>query len=198
MPKVGIAKERREQLIAATMECVEQHGVEGATVSKISKPAGVSTGVVHHYFHNKDDLLEATMRLMLAHLKQGIESKRKSAIKHRQSIRAIIEGNFSSKQIEGKSTRIWLSFWSEALLIDDLARLQTVNLRRLHSNLVYHLKHLMPRESARLVASGLAAVIDGMWLRGAFEENGIDARHSILVCEGYLEMALQRFGISDS
>ncbi len=193
MPRLGIANKRREQLIAATLECVEQHGVEGATISKISQQAGVSTGIVHHYFHNKDDLLESTMRLMLAHLKQGIENRRKSTKSHRGCIQAIIEGNFSTKQIEGKSTKIWLSFWSEALHIDELARLQAVNLKRLNSNLTYHLKQLMPYESAKLVASGLAAVIDGMWLRGAFEENGIDSRHSILVCEDYLEMALAKY-----
>lgn len=184
---------RREQLIEATIECVDQHGVNGATISKISKQAGVSTGVVHHYFHNKDDLLEATMRLMLTHLKQGIEKRKLSAKNHTECILAIIEGNFSTKQIEGKSTKIWLSFWAEALHADDLARLQAVNLGRLYSNLTYHLKHLLPYQQSRLVASGLAALIDGMWLRGAFRKNGIDAKHATTVCRNYLDMALNRY-----
>ncbi len=80
--------------------------------------------------------------------------------------------------------------------MEDLARLQAVNLGRLYSNLTYHLKCLLPYEKARLVASGLAALIDGMWLRGAFRENGIDAEHSISVCRNYLEMALDRYSVT--
>ena len=196
MPKIGMAQLRREQLIEATLECVDQYGVVGATISKISKQAGVSSGVVHHYFHNKDDLLEAAMRLMLAHLQHGIEKRKQSAKNHNDCIIAIIEGNFSIKQIEGKSTKIWLSFWTEALLNEDLARLQAVNLRRLYSNLTYHLKHLLPYAEAKLVASGLAALISGMWLRGAFQENGIDAGHSVSVCRNYLEMAMETYSVT--
>ena len=193
MPKIGMAKLRREQLIEATLDCIDQYGVNGATISKISEQAGVSSGIVHHYFHNKEDLLEATMRLMLEHLKHGIEKKKLSATNHAECIFAIIEGNFSTKQVEGKSTKIWLSFWAEALLREDLARLQAINLRRLYSNLTYHLKHLVTYEEAKIVASGLAALIDGMWLRGAFRENGIDTEHSISVCRNYLEMALEKY-----
>ncbi len=67
-----MSKIRREQLKEATLDCVDLHGVNGATISKISQHAGVSTGIVHHYFHNKTDLLEGSMRLMLGHLKHGI------------------------------------------------------------------------------------------------------------------------------
>ncbi len=196
MPRVGVAQKRREQLIAATLECVGQHGVEGTTISKIRNQAGVSSGVVHHYFHNKDELLEATMRLLLARLKHSVKSKRLSAKTHRECLNAIIEGNFLSKQVEGQSTRVWLSFWSEALLREDLARLQAVNLGRLYSNLTYHLKQLLPYEHATLIASGLVALIDGMWLRGAFQEKGIDPRHSILVCEHYLDMTLEKSSVA--
>ncbi|MDH5354560.1 MAG: transcriptional regulator BetI [Gammaproteobacteria bacterium] len=193
MPKVGMSQIRREQLIEATLDCVDLHGVNGATISKISKQAGVSTGIVHHYFHNKDDLLEGSMRLMLAHLGHGIIKRKLLAKNHTESILAIIDGNFSEKQIERKSTKIWLSFWAEALHSEVLVRLQTVNMRRLHSNLTYHFKHLIPHEDAKLVASGMAALIDGIWLRGAFMEKGIDAKQANLMCQNYLEMVLEKY-----
>lgn len=184
---------RRDQLIEATLECVDQHGMNGATISRISRHAGVSSGIVHHYFHNKDDLFEATMRLMLANLKHGIDKRKLAANNHTESIIAIIEGNFSDQQISGKSIRIWLSFWAEALQNKDLARLQRVNIKRLYSNLAYHLKHLMPYEDAQFVATGLAALIDGMWLRGVYQKNGIDAKKTIQVCQHYLQLAMDKY-----
>jgi TetR/AcrR family transcriptional repressor of bet genes len=198
MPKVGMSKIRREQLIEATLDCVDLHGVNGATISKISKHAGVSTGIVHHYFHSKTDLLEGSMRLMLGHLKHGIEKRKLLANNHTECILAIIDGNFSEKQIERKSTKIWLSFWSEALHTEELARLQAVNMKRLNSNLAYHFKKLLPHQDAKFAATSMAALIDGIWLRGTFMENGINPKEANLICRSYLEMALEKYAAMPS
>src|SRR3546814_18098004 len=53
---------RRRKLIDATIAAIDENGFSEATVSRISARAGVSTGVVHPYFGNKNDLLEATLR----------------------------------------------------------------------------------------------------------------------------------------
>jgi len=190
MQKIKIASLRRQQLIEATMECVDEHGINGTTISKISKHAGVSNGVVHHYFHNKDDLLEATMRLMLEHLKQGILKRKLTANNHYECIVAIIEGNFSAKQVEHKSTRIWCSFWAEALHQPALYRLEIISKTRMTSNLTFHLKQLLPNEKARQVASSLAALIAGLWLHGAFNENGVDTEQARKSCLNYLDLEL--------
>ena len=190
MQNINIASLRRQQLIEATMECVDEHGINGTTISKISKHAGVSNGVVHHYFHNKDDLLEATMRLMLEHLKQGILKRKLTANNHYECIVAIIEGNFSAKQIEHKSTKIWCSFWAEALHQPALWRLEIISKSRMKSNLAYHLKHLVPKSSANIVASTMASLIAGLWLHGAFDEDGIDVLQARKLCLNYLDLEL--------
>ena len=172
------------------MECVDEHGINGTTISKISKHAGVSNGIVHHYFHNKDDLLEATMRLMLEHLKQGILKRKLNANSHYECIVAIIEGNFSAKQIEQKSTRIWCSFWAEALHQPALMRLEIISKSRMKSNLAYHLKHLMCEDKASRVASTMASLIAGLWLHGAFDEQGINVTKSKELCLNYLNLEL--------
>ena len=50
MPKVGMEKVRRQQLIDATLSSIEQHGLQGTTIVTISKLAGVSSGIISHYF----------------------------------------------------------------------------------------------------------------------------------------------------
>ncbi len=191
MRKIGIANLRRQQLIEATMDCVDEHGINGTTISKISKHAGVSNGVIHHYFHNKDDLLEATMRLLLEHLRQGILKRKQTANNHYECIVAIIEGNFSAKQVEHKSKKIWCSFWAEALHQPTLARLEVISKNRMKSNLAYHLKHLLPNGKAHLIASSMAALIAGLWLHGAFEKNGIDVDEARELCLNYLDLELK-------
>jgi len=63
--------------------------------------------------------------------------------------------------------------WDAALLQPlrgrALGRLQRVNAGRLRSNLLYTLRRLLPREKAEQTARGLAALIDGLWLRAALD-----------------------------
>jgi len=51
--------ERREQLITAALTVASRDGIEAATVRAVAAEAGVSLGVVHYCFQDKDELLRA-------------------------------------------------------------------------------------------------------------------------------------------
>ena len=68
MPKVGMEPLRRKQLIEATIQVVADVGLHAATISLISKEAGLSSGIISHYFGGKQGLIEATVRHLLAEL----------------------------------------------------------------------------------------------------------------------------------
>src|SRR3546814_15193972 len=71
MPKVGMEDLRRRQLIAATITSIHEQGFANATISRISKNAGLSGGIVAHYFDDKAGLLAATMRSLAQDLLRG-------------------------------------------------------------------------------------------------------------------------------
>ncbi len=50
---------RRADLIAATQELVAEGGSEAATVRAIAARAGVTPGLIRHYFQTKDELTAA-------------------------------------------------------------------------------------------------------------------------------------------
>ena len=50
---------RRQDLIEATLDCVAERGLAGATVRAIALRAGVTAGLIRHYFPGKEDLLQA-------------------------------------------------------------------------------------------------------------------------------------------
>lgn len=190
MPKVGMQPIRRAQLIEATLECVHKYGLSDTTIARISRQAGVSSGIISHYFGGKDGLLEATMHQMLIHLQQGVLMRAESASDPLAHLHAIIDGNFDFEQVAPRSVTTWLAFWTQAMHVPELARLQKINMRRLQSNLRYWLRRLLPKPQAHLAANGLAALIDGLWLRGAFEEGGIDEDYARRVCRDYLDLQL--------
>lgn len=61
-------EERRAQILRATIEVVARHGFEAATANLIAEHAGVSKGLIWHYFADKTDLMKqavvATVRLI--------------------------------------------------------------------------------------------------------------------------------------
>ena len=72
MPKVGMEPIRRRQLIDATITSIGRYGLADTTVQRISREAGVSSGIIHHYFGGKNELLEATMRRLLQRLRDDV------------------------------------------------------------------------------------------------------------------------------
>ena len=53
------ASERKEQLIAATVELMRREGVQSVTMRAIAKEAGVATGNAYYYFGSKEELIHA-------------------------------------------------------------------------------------------------------------------------------------------
>ena len=49
--------ETRKKILKAALELFIKHGLYGVSTSKISKTAGVSTGILFHYFNTKENLI---------------------------------------------------------------------------------------------------------------------------------------------
>lgn len=192
MPKLGMQPIRRRQLIQATLETIDDVGLADATIARIAKRAGVSAGIISHYFGGKDGLLESAMRQILWDLGDAVAKRRaRGGVESpREHIRAIIDGNFDRSQVNKTVMKTWLAFWSVSMHRTDLQRLQRVNDRWLYSNLCHHFRRCMPRPEAQQAARGLAAMIDGLWLRGALAPQGIDVDRARQLAYDYVEEQL--------
>ncbi|WP_147197383.1 transcriptional regulator BetI [Pantoea sp. MBD-2R] len=166
MPKVGMKAIRQAQLIHATLTVIDRVGLADASLALIAKEAGVSTGIVSHYFGDKNGLLDACMRQILFDLYRAVEHHRNLATDEPAArIRAIIDGNFDVSQIAGPVLKTWLAFWTNSLHQPELQRLQRINDRRLYSNLTAQFARALPAQQARDAGASMAALIDGLWLR---------------------------------
>lgn len=174
MPKLGMQPIRRQQLIEATITSISQYGFADTTVSRISKAAGVSSGIIHHYFGGKNELLEATMHELLRQLRSEVGKRLAMASDPRSRIAAIIDGNFAPELFSPQATTTWLAFWAQVPHVPGLARLQRINAGRVQSNLHHAFKQLLPETQAKCAAVGLAALMDGLWLRFVLSDS-IDA-----------------------
>lgn len=190
MPKLGMEPIRRQQLIEATIAAISEHGFADTTVSRISRAAGVSAGIIHHYFGGKNELLEATMRSLLQDLHAEARQRLHGLHDPRQRLYAILQANFAPAQFAPQAITAWLAFWSQSPYVPSLARLQRINARRLRSNLLYELRQLLPNEGAERAAFALLVMIDGLSLQSGLRNGSISGEDAYALTRDYLDRLL--------
>ena len=158
---------RRQQLIDVAIDCLAELGFVGSTLAQIASRAGVSTGLVAHYFGDKDGLLEAAFRSLSRRVGNGVRARLKLAYTPRGRIQAVIDANLAPQEFSRRTGNAWLAFWGQLLHVERLMRVQVAYQRRMLSNLRHALRALLPADEARSLAAMIAAMIDGVWLRAA-------------------------------
>jgi betaine-aldehyde dehydrogenase len=161
---------RRRQLIAVTVDSLAELGYVSSTLAQIAGRAGVSPGLVAHYFGDKDGLLEAAFRSLLQRIGDQVRARLARAHSPRSRIQAVIDANLSPAEFDQRTGRAWLAFWGQVVHAPRLKRLQRVYQRRTLSNLRHALRELLPHDESRSLAYLIAALIDGVWLRAALSE----------------------------
>ena len=192
MPKVGMQPIRRRQLIDATLTTINEIGLRDATIAQIARRAGVSTGIISHYFKDKNGLLEATMRDVTRQLREAVATRLAQLSTASAEVRlcAIVEGNFDHSQVNGSAIKAWLDFWSSSMHQPALSRLERVSHGRLLSMLVVEFRRQLPKQEARIAGYGLAALIDGLWLRSALSGQPFDQQLAATLTRRFIRQHL--------
>jgi TetR/AcrR family transcriptional repressor of bet genes len=182
---------RREELIDATIAAIYDGGLQETTLAAIGKRAGLSPGLVNHYFDGKEALLEATMRRLSANLSADIAGRLPANPTPLARVHAIIDGCFSRRHFLPESMVAWLSFWLEVRRNPRFARLQHTINRRYHSNMMFALRQLVPVPLAEDICLGVMALIDGFWWAVASDAKRVQPARARRLCRDYLAMRLQ-------
>ena len=90
----GMKKDRREEIVRATLKCIADLGYTKVTMQTISTYSGLSKGAIHHYFKTKGDILLAAFRQLDLKLYDSVDSKLKNAKNTRDFLSRRIEGPF--------------------------------------------------------------------------------------------------------
>lgn len=81
------AKERKEQLIAATAELMKRDGVQTIKLRDVAKEAGAPLATLHYCFSDKDELMDAAAEHWLRHMSRfstdvPVDSGLRKALEH--------------------------------------------------------------------------------------------------------------------
>lgn len=186
MKRIKISTIRRRELRQAAFEVLQLEGMAGATLEKVATHAGVSKGIVLHYFSNKQELFEHAMREANVALGKAVIERLKRAKTPLERLEAIIEANFEEQFFRPSICHAWLSLCAEVPREPQLARIQRVIHSRMHSNLMSALVHLLPPGECETVALAISALIDGLWLRAGLQSGGLARETALAEMHDYL------------
>jgi betaine-aldehyde dehydrogenase len=162
-----IEEMRRRELVEVTIDSLAEVGFVGTTLSQIAARAGVSPGLVAHYFDDKDGLLDAVFRSLARRVGSQVRARLRLVATPRGRIQAVIDANLAPEEFDQRTGSAWLAFWGQVLHVERLKRIQSVYQRRTLSTLRNSLLKLVAPDEAHSLAAMIAAMIDGVWLRAA-------------------------------
>jgi betaine-aldehyde dehydrogenase len=198
----SIEESRRRQLVEVTIDSLAEVGFVGTTLAQIASRAGVTPGLVAHYFDDKDGLLDAAFRSLARRVGHQVRTRLRLVSTPRGRIQAVIDANLALEEFDQRTGTAWLAFWGQVLHLPRLKRIQSAYQRRMLSNLRSSLNKLVAPEEARSLAAMIAAMIDGVWLRAAlsgWREADSESARALLTAfvDGRLKSAAPQAGASE-
>jgi len=110
MPKVVDHAARRDEIALVACRVVAQHGFEQATVVKIAREAGYTTGMVAHYFDSKQEIILAALRLILKRMEERLGTRAAGAD---QSLLDLLAESLPLDEQRTTECAFWMGFWGQ-------------------------------------------------------------------------------------
>lgn len=168
MPKRVDQAERRDAVAAVAEQVIADRGL-GAGLRDVAVAGGWSTSVVTHYFTDKRDLLEFTLRRTIEGAAARIETQVGAG---RTRLAAILEENLPLDSRRRRQWRLFIAFWGRAVHDPTLAAHQRRRHAAFRSALADALTEAWGADvphDAECEARRLFALLDGLAVQAAFE-----------------------------
>ena len=126
MPKVSQAHlaARRQQILAAAMECFSREGFHWTTMQDIVRQAGLSPGAIYSYFKSKEEIIAAIADERHTRERAMIQAARNQTSAE-ATLRALVYAFFGmlGDAEERTQRRLNIQIWAEALRNPQLHRI---------------------------------------------------------------------------
>ena len=183
---------RRQQLIDSTIESIAKRGFAETTLAKVADGAGLSRGIVNFHFRSKDALLVETLQYLTEDYRAawtGALEKAGPTVADR--LWAMVDIDFDPSICSRKKIAVWYAFWGEAksrptyLKVCDAADAEYNRVMRgLCGEIVAEGGYA--GIEPELIADGLDAMLNGMWLSLLLDPRGFDREANKHICRAFL------------
>jgi TetR/AcrR family transcriptional repressor of bet genes len=120
VPKIVDHARRRDDIAQVACQVVARYGFEQATVARIARAAGYTTGMVAHYYESKQEIILAALRLMLLRIEQRLTRQRES---DEANLVEVLSEALAIDTQRFTECAFWMAFWGQVSADRKLKRL---------------------------------------------------------------------------
>ncbi len=178
MPKLGMGPIRREQICRAAAAVIAREGFAGSTMRMVAEEAGVSTGMINHYFANRQDLLTQA----LVFVSESAQKRMRAAIADlppgRERLSALLDSALADDERAVETWRVWINAYGEAVRLPGLRHTIQARLLSWYELIDLALEGLVPAHERGAIPWSwrLDAVLNGLAIQALTSEAALDGQ----------------------
>ncbi len=124
MPKIVDHDERRDEIALVACKVVAEHGFEKASMVRIARGAGYTTGMLAHYFDSKQDIIIAALRLILRRIDERL-TQPEGPGGTRPDLLALLTEALPVDEHRRIECAFWTTFWGQVSTDKRLKRINS-------------------------------------------------------------------------
>jgi TetR/AcrR family transcriptional regulator, transcriptional repressor of bet genes len=109
MPKIVDHAQRRDEIALVACRVVAEHGFDQASMVRIAREAGYTTGMLAHYFESKQDIIIAALRLILRRIDERLTHPPGA----RPDLLALLTEALPVDEHRRTECAFWTTFWGQ-------------------------------------------------------------------------------------
>ena len=170
MGRPSNTEERRQQIVAGLLQVMAERGYDGASVAAIAKAAGLTPGLVHYHFKDKQEILLTLAEQLAARVHERLASRlaRVKGGDARARVDAFLDAFLATgADADPAAVASWVTISAEAIRQPEVRAIYEKVVRTDIEHLEALVGAVTGKRRARAVAAGLFAAIQGYFVLAA-------------------------------
>ncbi len=172
---------RRAQIVSGARQAFSRKGYDAATVGDIAEAAGVSKGLIYHYFRSKEDILLATAEALMDGFAEYMERMSTAETTAAEKLLALQHLHIRETVKVWDLVQIMIEFWSESVRRPEIARPYAQMFRKARAYLEAIIEAGIASGEfrpvpAKEVASLMIAIVDGLTVHRTLDKRAFSWR----------------------
>ncbi|AKJ01890.1 TetR family transcriptional regulator [Archangium gephyra] len=166
MARPSNTEERRQQIVQGLLRVMAERGYERASITEIAKAAGLSAGLVHYHFTEKQEILLTLVEQLAGRVRERVKT-RLERVKGgaRAQVDAFLDAFLATgEDADPASVAAWVTISAEAVRQPEVRAAYEKVVRADLEHLEELVGAVIGRRRARAVAAGLFAAVQGYFV----------------------------------
>lgn len=188
-------EDKKQLFIDAAICSLANHGYKGTTVRQIAKYAGVTPGLLTHYYQGKEVLIAESYKFLATQFLDDFQNKINEGMDNPISaLRGFFQNIFAPENLGKRYLRVWLAFWTLTLTEEslrnthkDIYKEYTKSLENILRSAYIHNDLDPSKKNLHSLAVGILAMLDGLWLECCLDPDALSKNDNLAIIYEFVE-----------